>query len=368
MNRTFVSLALSIAAATLPVFGQNTQKLTANKVSEYAFIYTLPSNVFDITVAARKTVSEPGEFALYAKKYLGLDPILDKSVTWTLEGAEIIPAAVADADERYQVQFKSGTTPFVMVTQEGFPVSINDDGYETEAAPATSLRAVAAEPTPLEVPAARQAVTEDMLRSQSSAKRAELAAARIYEIRQQRNDISSGQADGMPGDGQAMKIAIDNLDAQEAALTAMFTGTVKTSTEVRTYRVTPPLDDQPTGHIVFARLSATGGLTDADDLSGQPIYVDFKDISTAELPVNEKGVEKTFPKGGMAYRIPGSARVEVTFDGRTIAGGVFDIAQYGVVFGLEPNIFTDKKTPAYLHFYPMTGAIRELGSLSKQSE
>ena len=37
------------------------------------------------------------------------------------------------------------------------------------------------------------------------------------------------------------------------------------------------------------------------------------------------------------------------------------VADYGVVFGLDPNIFTDKKAPAYATFMPSTGAITELG-------
>ncbi len=39
------------------------------------------------------------------------------------------------------------------------------------------------------------------------------------------------------------------------------------------------------------------------------------------------------------------------------------MAQMGVVFGLEPNLFTDKKEPAYVIFDPTTGAIRELGTV-----
>ncbi len=39
------------------------------------------------------------------------------------------------------------------------------------------------------------------------------------------------------------------------------------------------------------------------------------------------------------------------------------MAQYGVVFGLDPSLFTNKREPAYLHFNPLTGAVRELGTV-----
>lgn len=39
-----------------------------------------------------------------------------------------------------------------------------------------------------------------------------------------------------------------------------------------------------------------------------------------------------------------------------------DVAQYGIVFGLDPKMFTDKKAPAYLLLDPVTGAIKVLGT------
>lgn len=340
---------------------QVTQKFTANKASEYGITYSLPQTVVKVTLAAEKAVKTPGEFALYAKKYLNIDPILEQSTRWTLKQAEIVPGAVADQDERYLVQFKSGTTPFMILTSEGFPVSINNENAKPSQEIKTTLEAVPALPTILETAAANQAVTEEMLKSHSTAKRAELAAARIYEIRQQRSDIISGQADGMPGDGAAMQLALDNLKQQEDALTAMFIGTTSNSVEVKTYTLTPPVDDDD-DTVIIARLSVLEGLVDADNLSGAPVKVSFSNIKEATLPVNEKGIEKTFPKGGVAYRIPGSADIKVTFDNRTIATASFAITQYGVVFGADPALFTDKKAPSYLNFDTQSGAILELGT------
>jgi hypothetical protein len=197
-----------------------------------------------------------------------------------------------------------------------------------------------------------------MVRSSSSAKKAELAAARIMEIRQSRNDYLTGQADQMP-DGAALKLILQNLDAQEAALTAMFVGTVQTSTEVRTYTFTPTADDAVSE--VIARLSPTAGLVDADDLSGAPIYLNVTATSRGQLPLTEKGEERKFPAGGVAYTIPGQANVEVKFSGKVYARQSVDLAQLGVVYGVDPALFTDKKAPAQMIFNPITGGIYTLG-------
>ncbi len=358
-------LFLALAALTLlSASAQKTTRLTASKDNEYGLIYTLPLTAFEVTVAVEKTVRTPGEFARYAEKYLADAPILTPSTSCRITQVVVNPTAYADTDERYLVTLKGAGAPSVIVTDANFPLSINDDGYAPESDLLPLPVAVEAKPTILERPEAKRAVTPEMIQSKSSAKRAQLAAAKIYELRTVRNDIISGQADGMPSDGAAMQLALDQLNLQEEALTAMFTGTVKTSVEVKTFKVSVPAEGDPT-RTVFARLSQSQGLVGPDDLSGAPLYITITPATTGELPLNEKGVAKTFPKGGVAYRIPGSADVSVSYDDKTLFNARFDVAQYGVIFGLDPSLFTSKKNPSYLHFNPLTGAIRELGTLSE---
>lgn len=347
---------------SMTVYAQSTHKLTAGKINEYGLIYSLPETVIDITIETESTVKKPGEFFKYAKKYLDIDnPITEESTMWSLKSITVNSRGTANPDERYVMQFKSGSTPFLIVNDENLPLAINTEGIpETEKVAIPS--ATGPEPSPLESDAAMHAITQEMLQSQSTAKRAELAAAQIYALRQSRNDIITGQAENMPPDGQAMKLVLDNITAQEAALTAMFIGTVQHSTDVCTlcYRPGEKVIDE-----VISRISVTDGIVDADDLSGDPIYLSVDTISCGELPVNEKGLTKQFPKGGVAYRIPGKAGISITFNGKVMIEDEIDVAQYGVVFGLDPGLFTDKKAPAYLIFNPTTGAIRELGTVTQ---
>lgn len=365
MMKKILSILLLGAAAAVPAAAQTSTKLTATKASEYGLIYTLPLTAFEVTVAVEKTVSTPGEFYQYARRYLNATPILKPLTTWHITEAMVNPIAVADEKERYLATFKGGAGTYMTVSDQNFPLSVNDDSYEATMTLTPLPEAVKAEPTILQRPVAQQAVTPEMIQSKSLAKRAQLAADKIYEFRNNRNEIISGQADAMPSDGAAMKLALDQLASQEEALTAMFLGTVQKSVEVRTYTVYLP-DDGAVTRKVVARLSALDGLVDANDLSGAPIYISITPQTRGELPVNEKkGITKTFPKGGVAYRIPGTARVTLSYDDRTLAEDTFDVAQYGVVFGLDPSLFTNKKAPSYLHFNPLTGAVRELGTLSE---
>lgn len=365
MNRILELTCAALLSVVLPAaaYAQSTQKLSANKANEYGLVYALPLTALDVTIEARKTVQTPGEFYQYARKNLAMTPITEESTTWTIEKVVVTPRGVADPEERYLVQFKNGSSPWVVINDQQFPLSINTE--ETMTPPVPELpAAIGAKPTVLELPVASQAVTEEMLRSTSTPKRAELAAARIIELRQNRADVISGQADAMPSDGEAMRLALASIAAQEEALTAMFVGTEQTSTEVRTYTFVPDsLDSQ---RVVVARLSATQGLVDADDLQGMPLYLDFKVTRRASMPVNEKGEPKRFPKGGVAYRIPGEAAVTISFEGKRLYSNDFEIAQAGTVFGLDPSLFTDKKAPSAAIFNPVSGAIVELKPMTVQ--
>ena len=203
----------------------------------------------------------------------------------TLKSVTIVPRGIADPQQQWLAQFKNGTSAYMTLSPDNIPMGINAEGSTTmmPVVPAASPAA----PSPLEGDAARQAVTQEMARSASVSKKAELAAQRIFELRETRSDILSGQADNPPADGEAMKLVLDNLAAQEAALTAMFAGVSTTGTVVQKVTFTP--DSTGTDGKVIARLSAVEGIVEPDNLAGAPITLDIKVIERGELPLTEKG-------------------------------------------------------------------------------
>lgn len=353
---------IACAALLLAPFAANsqtTQRLNASKANEYGLIYSLPRTVLDITIEAEHTERMPGEFYNYAKLKLGKnDAITKPSREVAIKSVTIRPRGIADPDNRWLVQFKAGSTPYMVLDENNCPVAVNTEQVATTTYTPLPV-AVAAAPTPLETAAAGQAVTQEMTLGSSLSKRADLAAQRIFELRENRSDLISGQADNTPPDGKSLQLALDNLSAQEAALTAMFEGTVKKFTTVSTVTFEP--DSESISNEIFVRLSPVDGVVDANDLSGAPIYISLDILEQGELPVNEKGEVKDFPKGGLAYTIPGKALISLTYDGRQIAREEVSLAQLGVTFGLDPKLFTDKKQPSKLQLNPVTGGIILLG-------
>lgn len=362
MKKIKTTLIAAALAATTVASAQQAQRFTATKANEYGIAYTLPVTAVDITIEAEFTREEPGEFYKYALKYLNVDnPITEPSLSASVKSVTISTHGVPDPDKRYLVTLKSSQAPYIILGEDNIPLSINTEKvYETESPSLPEARS--AEPTPLQSEAARQVITQEMLQSHSSAKRAELAAEQIYALRQSRTDLITGQAEQMPPDGAAMKIVMDNIEAQEQALMAMFVGTKSTYTEVRTFTVVP---DGNINRQIIARISATGGIVDANDLSGFPVYLSIKELERVGMPVNDKGETLPFPKGGVAYVIPGRAQVTVTASGKELARKDVELAQSGVVYGMAPSNFTDKKAPVYLLFDPATGAAAEVGPALK---
>ncbi|MEF9923622.1 MAG: DUF4831 family protein [Muribaculaceae bacterium] len=362
-QKTLICFVIAtVFAASNFIFAQESQKFTAAKHNEYGLIYSLPITHFDITVTATKTVKVAGIYNKYAKKYLGVEnAILDDSQSWELQSIELTPYGVPDKDNEYLMQFKNGSSPFLMLDNNGLPLAIN---YEVRAIKATKIEAARIK-NAITPNAAAQALSGELLVSESIAKQAEIAANQIYKIRESRTNFITGEGDVMPPDGEAMKLMISKLDAQEAALMALFLGTTSSETEAKHFDYTP---SEEVNNEVILRISDYNGIVDKNDLSGEPVYLTLKITQRGEMPVNEKGIEKKIPKGAVMYKIPGKAQITLKHNGKSIFDKNIEVAQYGIDFGLDPDMFTNKKQPAYVIFDPQTGAVKEIGNANQPTE
>ena len=354
MKKGIIALCLLCSISGV---AQETTKLTAGKHNEYGLIYSLPNTVFDIEVIATQTITKAGPYYKYAEKYLGVPvKITEDKSSWKLDKVTISSFGVPDKEQQYLVQFKSGSTPYMFLNKEGLLLSVNTDPLPGSAI--SNNQGKTKTSSPLENNQYASVLTEEMLISGSTAKMAEVAAKQIYRIRESRMDLSTGDSDQKPADGEALKLMLQQLDEQEKNLTALFMGTIQTQTVVKHFTWMP--QGETTNEVIF-RISDISGIVGKTDLSGDPVYMNLKITEKGELPVDAKGKVKEMPKGALAYNIPGKAKASLTYNGRNIFSGEFQIAQFGIVFGLAPNMFDNKKAPAHVTFYPETGAILEIG-------
>lgn len=339
---------------------QDVVKLQPEKFNDYALNYYLPQTIIEVEFVATKTTYKSGPLYQYAPKYLGShDAITRDEEKWELDYATVVPRGVANTEERYQMTFKAGQTPFIYVSTENTILSAN---IEPDVLLQDTFARVSCEKSQ-EIDMTK-VLTEEILMSGSVAKMAELTAKQIYYIRQSRMDILTGEADNAPSDGESLRIIIEQLEQQEAALTALFLGQKITERSVK--RVSFVLGNEDISNHILTRFSTRQGFVDVADLSGAPVYLTMSIIERGEYPIDNKGNIKSVPKGAIAYNIPGKATISVWYKNRSLYERPLYVAQLGVVFGLDPALLTHKKEPSYVIFNPVTGGINTIGSVKEK--
>ena len=346
---------LMLLAASMPAAAQQTKLLTAEKHNEYGLVYTLPVTALDIEVTAVREVKKAGQYYQYAKKYVGTDKVVkEDDESWTIEKVKVRPYGIPDPDARYLMQLKPGALAYIGVDADGMLLSINTPPVVEE------VEKIAPRPIEGGKIADReylQYVDEDFIASQSSAKQAQMLAENLMEIREAKTSLTRGTAETMPTDGKQLELMLNSLAHQEAALTAAFLGNTTRETVVRNFTYVPA----DNGREVVFRMSDFDGFVAANDYSGEPVYIDIEITNEGTLPVDAKGEEKKMPKDAVAYCVPGAANVSLTYQGKKLFNKEFEMSQFGIVFGLNPSVFSDRKEPSYAVFDPSTGALKEIG-------
>lgn len=354
------SFCLLIALAMgLNINAQKTVRMDAVKGNDFGVAYVLPKSALDITINYTKTTKTAGEFYMYAERYLNIsNPILETGVEYTLEGIDGNVIGVPNKKNSFLVEFRpNSAAAYLTLTEDGMLCAINGDYTFPKKESNTDdkdLKKVSLD--------ARQYFSEEILRAGSTAKQAELIAKQIYRLRESRNDILTGDADNMPPDGNAYKLVMEQLNEQEQALTALFVGSEKKEKLSKRILIEP--NDKSIEETVVARFSQKLGVVEANDLSGEGIYLSLKAINPREpLLLSAKEAteqEKKFAKG-IVYNIPGKATMQLEFKNKLYVDKGCDIVQFGTQDVLDQKQFGDKTSPLKVIFYPELGAIKETG-------
>lgn len=351
MKQTIAALALLLAAE-----GQAQTQISTYQpgVTVEGVTYFLPQTALRVTVKAEKTVTRPGRLYKYAFRYLRMNNVPTEEATrWELKGISVEPYGVADKTKAYSIKLKSKTVaPLVSLTHDGVLLSINASQEETT--PGTKPADV---PAPERVSPARY-MSQDILAAGSTAKQAELCAQEIYDLRESRKDLVSGQADNTPKDGQQLQLMLNQLDEQAAALESLFTGWTETSTHYFTFDVLPAKTDS---REVLFRFSTVEGPVAADDVMGTPVYLSLKSLDALpeRTPNADSDKKKQKMQQGVWYNVPARQHLTISDLGHTYAEMDVAMGQFGYTEVLA-NILFDKKTTTKAFFHQMNGGLKKL--------
>lgn len=340
MKRGIIALGL---LASLSAYSQESYVPQAGE----GIVYFLPKTKVAIDIIATKVDYQPGDFCLYASRYLRLNNVNTQPEThWEIKDIRVRLTGVPDSTKTYIMKLKDKSLASnVELTETGIVKAINTTSTEKENQPNYKLE------TPQPHEDARKYMTEDILMAGSTAKMAELTAREIYNIRDSKNTILRGQADTMPKDGVSLQLVIDQLNKQEKALQQTFTGTTDRTDKVFTILVEPGKDTQEQ---IAARFSTQLGVLSTNNLAGDPIYIQIRNTSTFPNPE-----EKKKKSDGIIYNVPGKGKVTINYKGEKLFDDEMSFTQFGYTEVLVNGLF-DKKVNTRVIFNSTTGGILKI--------
>ena len=338
-----------LLASALLMAGVHVASAQNLKKAEEGTSYYLPRTEMRFTVQVEKTSYTPGEFAVYAEKYMKLQNVkMQPAVSY-----RIINIKVNTVGERDTAKYYMAPTDGKHNIQK---LQLDDNGVllAINATPKEVSR-----PKPF-VPAAKPKalnphdyMNEDILSAGSSAKMAELSAVEIYDIRDSKSALSKGQADFMPKDGEQLKLMLGNLDTQERALMQLFSGvTTKDTTEtVISFVPVKEVNKQ-----LLFRFSKWMGMTDADDLGGSPYYVSVADKHlTPSIQDYMLTTKKPKDNSGIYVNLPGKIAVTLFAGNKQQATYELYAAQFGKTEQWNDEL-GGRKFETQLVLNPVTGS------------
>ena len=363
MKKVFLSFILSFLLPSLweglgvgSLCAQTSVVSYSPGVSADGVVYYLPKTALKIAVTATRTTMHPGDFHNYAQRMLRLnDAVHSEQTQWTIDRVQMVPYGVPDTAKVYLVVLKKNTSaPLCTLTDDGILLSINAQTEKPQPAAVEEVNTRTNEKMN-----SRDFFNQEILSAGSELKMAELTAAEIYNIRESRSELTKGEADYMPKDGEQLKLMLAKLDEQEKALMQLFKGYADTETKTWVLTYVPEMGKEKE---MLARFSDQRGLVDKDDLSGAPLYIAVTNKKTVTSGPTELTDKKLLDKV-VWYNIPSQADVAIDFMGNTLVKGQMPIAQFGHQEYLTDDLFNRRAT-CHVWLNPVTGNIQKIEDTS----
>lgn len=310
----------------------------------------MPKTAIRISVLTEKRNYQPGEFAIYAQRYLRLSNVsTEPSVVHRVISVRQTAVGVADTTKMFSVKFNNKTSAInVALSEDGTLRAVN---VQPEEAPLPAPF----QPGPrLRLPDPHQLMNQEILAAGSMAKMAQLTAQEIYDLRDNRSLLIKGQADFMPHDGEQMKMMFQQMDLQDRALTSLFSGTTTCDTVEHIFYICPSTDIQ---NQTLFRFSKHFGMVDADDMSGVAYNISVTDLKT--VPRTPENAKRKKSENGLYYNVPGRMRSTITCGADILAHNEFPAAQFGNMELLSGDLF-NKHYGTRIWLNPVTGSIDKL--------
>ena len=352
-----------LTTACILLFAGNTvfaQEVKAgDPIPDGAVIYSLPMTTFNIQVEAERELFTAGPYAKFARKYLGLDARQEDQTQYRIRKVQVRPYLEADPAFTFMVNLtgvKNASANFAQFSAQGLIV-LSDSflGKDEKARFGSQARTefidigASSNLTQEQITLYRAeqsasginrvAVPQSQTVEKSMERRAEETAALIFQLRNKRVDIITGETDATFS-GAALGDAIKEIARLEEEYLSLFMGKSIFSSQTMQFDVQPIASQSRQAYIAF-RFSEQEGLMPASNVSGRPIVLELKaDASSSQAPWVVPDAGKSAIK--LFYRKPVTMQLLLSDGQELLAQSRVLVYQLGKTLSFPINVSTGR--------------------------
>jgi len=356
INRIYIIIGLIFLVGCSSKQNLSTAKVepvNSEAPTGHGLYYYLPKTAIQVEVIAEKRVQKAGPFYRFAQRFLNIsDVITENKVEWQIIGAQVSTTGVRDSEKLFRV-VSSGTPSMAALnlTKQGVLSGINckstnDDLLEKVTTDEDEI-IEASDINFNDVP-----LTQEQLIKSSTAAMAEEVAQEIYNLRDMRKDIISGEVSV----GDSPEVVLAEMDKLEQAYMSLFTGRVQTQRVSRLY--TYLADSEKSVNTVLLRFSSEKGFLDKMDVSGTPVYFEMEVGEVANQDFISLEDVKSSDNRGLAYNVPAPAQVRIVDRTLLLIKKEVALAQYGQLLRLPADLLDQSNVGIELD--EATGALKRV--------
>ncbi len=247
-------------------------------------VMVAPSSVIVVDLVSESISFEPGVYARYAQKFLGVRaPLIAKS------NSQIISATIKKQTEGERT---------VMSVNSSKTSALDQMSSDTK--------------LPIDLTSAT------ILQPEEAAQR---AADEIFRLRKLRKELLSGElGEGFYGAG--LQAALNDFDRQERELTLLFMGHTEVKNDRKSFSVS--IANAEKRHII-CRLSQNDGIVDETDLSAEPIMLQITPSGSDQIIAPTPDEKSEFRK----FRVADMTKCELFIGTKLLAQSTMSLFEFG---------------------------------------
>jgi hypothetical protein len=336
-------------------------KVTAPEMmaGKKGIVYTLPRTAIYVDLFVSKTQQFPGPLAEFAPDYIGIDDAITKSaVNYAIENATVFSGPEADPNQVYLIEKEEKSSGEIwisfgksspLLTMEKFDKTVSPPGFLSwnehlflAPDPAYLFKKYTESPTREVIDTVIRRVSIDTLvieekifkRSMvefSDQEKAQEAADKIRQIEKDKYNLLVGYQETAYS-REAMEFMFNKLEEERIEYLKLFTGVTVKEVLKFNYQFFPDSGKEEQVY-KLAAISKTSGMTAPDGQNDVKVTL----LTDAEI---KKPVEPATGQAvatGLVYRIPMSARVVLTIQGKEMDSKRIEILQFGSIQSLPPE-------------------------------